>query len=67
MVESGRLPGKGRIRESTEKLSGRVSEKCTINVSIGQWKNTGDYREKVESVPLLKNCPDKFRKRVEIV
>ena len=25
------------------------------------------YREKVESVPLLKNCPDEYLKRVESV
>ena len=30
MVESGRVPGKGRIRENTKKLFERVSEKGRI-------------------------------------
>ena len=67
MVESGRLPGKGRIRASTEKLSRRVSEKGRMSVSTEKWYNLGEYREKVESVPLLKNCPNEFTKRVESV
>ena len=33
LVESGRVPGKGRIRATIEKLSGRVSEKGRIRVS----------------------------------
>ena len=33
MVESGRVPRKGRIRATIEKLSGRASEKGRINVS----------------------------------
>ena len=33
MVESGRVPGKGRIRSSIEELSGRVSEKSRICAS----------------------------------
>ena len=64
MVESGRVPGKGRIRASTEKLSERVSEKGRISVSSENWLNPGEYQEKVESVPLLKNCPDEFQKGV---
>ena len=28
---------------------------------------SGEYREKVESVQLLKNCPNEFRKKVELV
>ena len=58
MVESGRAPGKGRIRASTEKLSGRVTEEGTISVSTEKWLNPGEYREKVESVQLPKNCPE---------
>ena len=65
MVESRQVPGKGRIHATIEKLSGRVSEKGRINESTRKWLNPGEYWEKVESVPLLKNCPDEFRKRVE--
>ena len=37
MVESGRVPGKGRIDATIEKLSGRVSEKGRISVSTEKW------------------------------
>ena len=46
MVEFGRVPGKGRIRssteksrirESTEKLSKRVLENVRISVSTEKW------------------------------
>ena len=67
MVESGRVSGKGRICASTEKLSGRVSEKGRMSVSTEKWQNPGKYWEKVESMALLKNCPDEFRKMVESV
>ena len=50
MVESGRVLGEGRIRASTEKLSGRVSEKGRFSVSTGKWQNPGEYREKLESM-----------------
>ena len=36
-------------------------------MSIEKWWKPGQYREEVESMPLLKNCPDEFRKRVESV
>ena len=36
-------------------------------MSTGKCYNPGKYREKVVSVPLLKNCPDEFRKRAELV
>ena len=65
MVEPGRVPGKCRIRASTEKLSGRVPKNARISVSTGKWKNPGEYREKVESVRVLKNFLDKYRKMVE--
>ena len=67
MVESGRVPGKGRIRATIEKLYRGVSENGRISMSTGKWYNSGEYQEKVESVPLLKNCPDEFRKMVESV
>ena len=65
MVESRRVPSNSIIRAIIEKLSGRVSKKGRIIVNTGKWKNPGEYREKVESWQLLKNCPDEFRKRVE--
>ena len=58
MVEPRRVSGKGRIRPSTEELSGRYSEEGTICVSTQKWKNLGEYREKVESVRVPKNCPE---------
>ena len=67
MVESRREPRNSRFRATIEKLSGRVSETGRISVSTGKWKNPGEYREKVEPMPLLKNCPDEFPKRVESV
>ena len=50
MVESGRVPGKGRIRATIEKLSWIVPEKGRISVSTEKWWNPDEYREKVESV-----------------
>ena len=57
-VESGPVPGKVSIRASTEKLSGRVWEEGTISVSTEKWYNPGEYREKVASVRVPKNCQD---------
>ena len=37
MVESGRVPGKGRIRASAENLSERVPKNGTISMSAGIW------------------------------
>ena len=65
MVESGRVPGKGRIRTSIEKLSGGVPEKGRICVSTEKWWNRGEYREKVESVQVSKNCLREYQKNVE--
>ena len=45
-----RVPGIGRIPESTEKLSGRVPEKGLIGVSTGKGLNRCHYRKMVESV-----------------
>ena len=67
MVESGGVPGKGIIRSSTEKLFERIPKNGRISVSNEKGYNPGEYRDKVESVPLLKNCPDEFRKSVESV
>ena len=46
MVESGRVPGKGRICASIEKLFERVLEKGRISVSTEKWSNPGKYPEK---------------------
>ena len=46
MVESERVPGKGIIRASNEKLSKRVSKNGRIHVYTGKWSNPGEYREK---------------------
>ena len=67
MVESGRVPGEGRLRATFEKLPGRVSEKDRINVSTRNLENPGEHREKIESVPLLKNCTDDYHKMAELV
>ena len=53
MVESGRVPGKGIIRESNEKLSMRVSKNGRISVSTGKWSNQCVYRKMVESGRVL--------------
>ena len=37
MLESGPLPEKGRIRDTIEKLSDRVSEKGRMSVSTRKW------------------------------
>ena len=58
IVESGRVPGKGGIRASTEKLSGPVRKNGRISVSAGKLLNPGKYRQKVESVRVPKNGPD---------
>ena len=55
MVESERVRGKGRIRESIEKLSWRVPEKGRICETNENWYNPGEYREKVEFVCVSKN------------
>ena len=67
MVESGRIPGNGRIGASPEKLSLGVPENGRIRASIEKWLNPGDYPEMVESVRVLKNCPCEYRKMVEYV
>ena len=58
MVESGQVPGKGRIHASTEKLFDLVLKDGTISVSTEKWSNPGEYREKVESDRVSINYPD---------
>ena len=67
MQESGRVPGKGRIRASIEKLSGQLPEMGRISVTTLKEKNPGKNSEQVESVRVWKNCPDAYRKMVESV
>ena len=55
MVESERVPEKGRIRASIEKHSGRVPKKGLINVGTEKWWNPDEYPEKVKSVRVSKN------------
>ena len=67
MVESGRLPEKGQIGTSIEKLSQRVQER----VEYVRVPKTGTIRASnritVESVRVSKNCPGEYQKRVESV
>ena len=67
MVDSGRVARKGTIRASTKKLSGRLLENGITNVSAIKLHTLGEYRLKVESVRLLKNCLGDYRKMVESV
>ena len=61
----GRVPRNGRIRASTEKLFERVPKNGKIRVSTEKWTDSDEYREMVESVRVLKNCPNQYRKKVE--
>ena len=69
MVESVRVPGIGRIPESTEKLSGRVPEKGLIGVSTGKGLNRCHYRKMVESVRVsgIGRIPESTEKLLERV
>ena len=67
MAESGRVPGRGRIRASIEKQSRRIPEKSRICVSTEKWMNPGEYGEKLESLGVSKNLPDEYRYIVESV
>ena len=49
MVESGRVPGKGRIRATIEKLSRRVPEKGRICLNTKKRYNPGASWEKIEN------------------
>ena len=65
MVESGRVPGKGRIRASIEKLSRGVPEKGSNLCKYRKMVEFGRVPEKGESVQLSKNNLGEYRKRVE--
>ena len=63
MVAFRRVPGKGRIPASIEKLSRRVPKKGRIYENTEKWWNPGEYQEKVESLQVMKNCRGEYRKR----
>ena len=67
MVESVRVPGKGRIRASIEKLFGCVPKNGPISVTTEKCSNPCQYQEKVESVLLPKNCLNEYQKIVEFM
>ena len=67
MIESGRVPGNGRICASNEKHCRQVLKNGRISVSTRKWSNPGEYREKVESERVSNNCPDEYLKRGESV
>ena len=55
MVESGRVPGKGRIRATIEKLPKRESENGRIIVSTGKWYESGRVLGKVRICATIEN------------
>ena len=65
MAESGRVPGKGKIRASIEKQSRLIPEKGRICVSTENWWNPSEYGDKVEfvraSIKLSQRVPEKGR------
>ena len=67
LFESRRVRAKDGIRASTKKHSGPVRKNGRMCVSTGTLLNPGEYRQKVESVLVPKNCLDQFRKMVESV
>ena len=66
-MESGRVPVKGGIRASTEKLFGPVWKNGRMSVCIGTLLNPGENPQKVQSVRVPKNCADQYGKMVESV
>ena len=65
MIESGRVPGKGRIRASIEKLFGRVSKNGIMRVNTENGWNPGEYQEEVEFVRVPKIYLDEYRQMVQ--
>ena len=63
MAESEWVPRKSWIRASIQNLFGWAPEKGPINVSTEKWQNPGEYQEKVESVPVSKNCSGEYQER----
>ena len=67
MKEFGRGPGKAGIRASIEKIVSTNTGKGSNQCEYRKIEESGEYREKVESVRVSKNYPDEYRKRVESV
>ena len=66
MVDSVRVPGKGRIPTSIKKLPRRVQENGQICVSTEKGSNQGECREKVESVRVSKKLSWRIPEEVRI-
>ena len=69
MLESGRVPGKGRIRAIIEKLSWRVPENGRICVSTENGRiraSTGKGRIRPSNEKLSRRVPEKGRICVSI-
>ena len=71
IVESVSDSDNSRIRANTgkrlnlfkyRKTIGRVPKNSRISVSTEKWWNPGEYREKVESGRVPKNCPTCYKK-----
>ena len=67
MVQSRGVPAKDGIRANTDKLSGPARKNGRISVTTEKLFNPGEYRQKMESVRVPKNCPDQYGKMVESV
>ena len=63
MVESGRVPGKGIIRASIEKLSWRVPEKGRICVSTDKMVESERLSRKGRIPTSIKNYSGEYQKR----
>ena len=64
MVESGPVPGSGRIRVSTEKLTRRVPEKLKVKVNKEQMVESGEVpgsrRIRASTEKLTRRVPEKL-------
>ena len=64
MVEFGPVPGSGRIRVSTEKLTRRVLEKLKVNVNKEQMVESGavpgSRRIRASTKKLTRRIPEKL-------
>ena len=65
MVESGRVPGKGIIRRSINKLSRGVPENVRICVSTEKWLNPDEYLKTVPASTGEGSNLSEYRKMIE--
>ena len=63
MVESGQVPGKGRIRASIKKLSRRVSKKGRSSVSIEKIIESGRVPRKGRIRPSMEKLSRRVPKK----